>query len=94
MYHVIIYVHSCWIKDQVSWKMQSCWCYTFPLEDFNGKNLKIFVKPLTCTSQLSKWNVSRDSSTNPVPIYKTLVKIIKFGDNPTTEVEPKNNCYD
>ena len=64
------------------------------MEDFNRKYFKTFVKPLTCTSQLSKWNVPRDSSTNPAPTDKTLVKKIKFGDNPSTEVEPKNNCYD
>ena len=39
---------------------------------------------MTCTFQLSKWNVSRD---------KNLVKKIKFGDNPSTDVVPKNN-YD
>ena len=67
----------------------------FALEDFNRKKLKTFVEHLTCTSQLSKWNVPRDSSTNPPPpIDKTLVIKIKFGDNPSTEVEPKNNCYD
>ena len=66
----------------------------FALEDFNRKNLKTFVEPLTCTSQLSKWNVPCDSSANPTPIDKTLVKEIKFGDNPSTEVEPKNSCYD
>ena len=66
----------------------------FALEDFNRKNLKTFAEPLTCTSQLSKWNVRRDSSTNPAPIDKTLVKKNKYGDNPSTEVEPKNNCYD
>ena len=58
------------------------------------KKLKTFVEPLTCTSQLSKWNVPRDSSTNPALINKTLVKKIKFGDNPSTENEPKTNCYD
>ena len=58
------------------------------------RNFKAFVEPLTCTAQLSKWNVPPDSSTNLAPIDKTPVKNIKFGDNPSTEVEPKNNCYD
>ena len=31
--------------------------------------------------------------TNPAPIDKTLVKKIKFGDNLSTEIEPKSNCY-
>ena len=48
----------------------------FTLEDFNRKNLKTFVEPLTCASQLSKWNVPRDSSTNPAPIGKILEKKI------------------
>ena len=39
----------------------------FALEVFNRKNFKAFVEPLTCTSQLSKWNVPRDSLTNPGP---------------------------
>ena len=39
----------------------------YALEDFNRKYFKTFVKPLTCTSQLSKWNVPRDSLTNPGP---------------------------
>ena len=52
------------------------------------------MEPLTCTCQLSKWNVPRHSSTNPLPIHKTLVKKIKFRDNPSTEFEPENNCYD
>ena len=65
----------------------------FALEDFSRKKAKTSEEPLTCTSQLSKWNVSHDSSTNPVPIDKSLVKN-KFGDNPSTEVELKNNCYD
>ena len=51
----------------------------FALEDSNRKNLKTFVEPLTCTSQLSKWNVPRDSSTNPTPIDKTLVKKLNLG---------------
>ena len=46
----------------------------FALEDFKRKHLKTFVEPLTCTSQLSKWNVPRDSSTNRAPFDKTLVK--------------------
>ena len=50
----------------------------FTLEDFNRKNLKTFVEPLTCTSQLSIWNVRRDSSTNPSPIDKSLVKKINM----------------
>ena len=66
----------------------------FVFEDFNRKKLKTFVEPLTCTSNLSKWNVPRDFLTNPAPIDKTIVKKIKFGENPSTEVEPKNNCYD
>ena len=45
----------------------------FALEDFNRKDFKTFVEPLTCTSQLSKWNVPRDSSFNAAPIDKTLV---------------------
>ena len=32
--------------------------------------------------------------TNPAFIHKTLVKKIKFEDNPSTKNEPKNNCYD
>ena len=63
----------------------------FALEDFKRKKLKTFAEPLMCTSQLSKWNAPRNSSTNPAPIDKTLVK---FVDNPSTEVEPKNNYYD
>ena len=59
----------------------------FVLEVFNRKNLKTSVEPLRCTSQLPKWNVPHDSSTNLVPIDKTLVKKIKFR-------EPKNNCHD
>ena len=66
-------------------KMKSCWCYSFVLEDFNRTKLKTFVKPLTCTSQLSKWNVPCHSSTNPTP----MVKKTKFGDNLSTEVEAK-----
>ena len=50
----------------------------FALEDFNRKNLKFFVEPLTCKSQLSKWNVPRDSSTNFIPIDKTHVKKINL----------------
>ena len=46
----------------------------FALKDFNRKNFKNFVQPLTCTSQLSKWNVPRDSLTNPAPVDKILVK--------------------
>ena len=65
----------------------------FALEDFNRKNLKTFVELLTCAPQLRKWNLPRDSSSNPAPIDKTLLKKIKYGDNPSTEVEPKNNCY-
>ena len=49
---------------------------------------------MTYTSQLSKWNVSRDSLTNPAPIDKTLVKNISGDNSLFTEVEPKNNCYD
>ena len=44
----------------------------FALEDFYRTNLKTFVEPLTCTTQLSKWNVPRDSSTNPAPIDKII----------------------
>ena len=66
----------------------------FALEDFNRKKLKRFVEPLTYTSQLSKQNIPRDPSSNPAPIDKTLVRIIKFGDNTSTEVEPKNQFYD
>ena len=62
----------------------------FALEDFNRKDLKAYVKSFTCTSQLLKWNVPHDSSTNPAPIDKTHNKKIKFGDNPSTKVEPKN----
>ena len=46
----------------------------FALEDFNRRNLKCFVEPLTGTFQLSRWNVPHDSSTYPAPIDKTLVK--------------------
>ena len=66
----------------------------FALEEFNRKKLKTFVEPLTCTSHLSKWNVSLHSSANPAPIDKTLVKKIKLGDSLSAEFEPKNNCYD
>ena len=66
----------------------------FALEYFNNKNLKIFVDPLTCASHLSKWNVSRDSSTNFASIGETLAKIIKFVDNPFPELLRKNNYYD
>ena len=65
------------------------------MEDFSRKKIKAFVEPLTCTSQLSRWNVPHDSLNNPAPINKTIVKKkIKFGDNPSTEVEQKTNCYD
>ena len=46
----------------------------FALEDFNRKNLKTFVEPLMCTSQLSKWNIPCDASTNVAHIDKTLSK--------------------
>ena len=39
----------------------------FALEDFSRKNLKTFVEP------------TRDSSTNPTPIEKTLVKKLNLG---------------
>ena len=83
---------SCWIKCLR--KCSYVGAILFALEDFNRRNFKAFVERLTCTAQLSKWNVPPDSSTNLAPIGKTPVKNIKFGDNPSTEVEPKNNCYD
>ena len=43
---------------------------------------------------MSKWNALCDCSTYPVPIDKTLVKKIKFAENPSTEVKLKNNFYD
>ena len=89
---LLVLVLSCWIKC-----LRTCSCVgaiLFALEDFNRRNFKAFVERLTCTAQLSKWNVPPDSSTNLAPIGKTPVKNIKFGDNPSTEVEPKNNCYD
>ena len=46
----------------------------FALEDLNKKKLNTFVEPLTYASQLSKCNAPSDSSTNPVPINKILVK--------------------
>ena len=46
----------------------------FALEDFNRNNLKTFVEPLTCTSQLSKWNGPHYSSINSAPVDKTVVK--------------------
>ena len=75
------------------------------LEDFNRKKLKTFVEPLTCTSHSSnldvlwtrillKWNVLRDPSINLTFTDKTHVKKSKFGGNLSTEVLPKNNCYD
>ena len=39
-------------------------------------------------------NIPCDSSINPAHIDKTRVRKIKFGDNLSTEVEPKNICYD
>lgn len=48
----------------------------FALEDFNTEDLKTLVEPLTCTFQLSKCDVPRDSSTYPTPIDKTLDKTI------------------
>ena len=61
----------------------------FVLEDFNGKKLKTFAEPLTCTSQLLKWNVLRDSSTNPSPIDKTLVKKINLETIRTQKLNQK-----
>ena len=46
----------------------------FALEDFNRNNLKTFVEPLTCTSQLSKWNGPHYSSINSAPVDKIVVK--------------------
>ena len=48
--------------------------FFFVLENFNGKNFKTFVETLTGIFQLSKWNISRDSLTNPASIDKILVK--------------------
>ena len=61
----------------------------FVLEDFNGKKLKTFAEPLTCTSQLLKWNVPRDSSTNPSPFDKTLVKKINLETIRTQKLNQK-----
>ena len=49
----------------------------YALEDFNRRNRKTFVEPLTFTFQLSKCNVPRNSSTN-LHLYKTLVKKINL----------------
>ena len=51
---------------------------------------------MTSTSQLSKENVPHNSSTNPAPFKKALVKKnkLKFRNNPSTEVEPENNPCD
>ena len=66
----------------------------FAMEDFNRTGLKEFNEPLTCTSKLSKWNVPRDSSSVPSPIYQVLIKKIKLGDKTETEIIPKVNSYD
>ena len=50
----------------------------FTLEVFKRKNLKTSVEPLRCTSQLSKWNVPHDTSSNFVPTDKTPVKTLNL----------------
>ena len=88
MIHEVIINAACPCPVRPSVKCLGKWNYVsaiiFTLKNFNRKNSKTFVKSLTCTFQLSNWNVSRD---------KNLVKKIKFGDNPSTDVVPKNN-YD
>ena len=61
----------------------------FVLEDFNRKKLKTFAEPLTCTSQLLKQNVPHDSSTNPSPIDKTIVKKIHLETIRTQKLNQK-----
>ena len=61
----------------------------FVLEDFNRKKLKTFAEPLTCTSQLLKQNVPHDSSTNPSPIDKTIVKKINLETIRTQKLNQK-----
>ena len=52
----------------MSWKCNHVGEILFVLEDFTRKELETFIKPLTCISQLSKWNGPCDSSINPAPI--------------------------
>ena len=56
--------------------------------------MKEFYETLTCTSRLSKWNVPRNSSSDPPPIDSIVIKNITFCDQPQAEIHPKINKYD
>ena len=66
----------------------------FAIEDFNRKNLKQLDVPVSCTSQLSQWNVPKTVEQDPPPIEKILIKKIKFGQDLQEQPQPKINKYD
>ena len=69
-YRYCLYLSS-WIKYQVSWKMQSCWCYSFCFGSFSWKNFKNFCGTFDVQIPVI---IMECYSTNSAPIDKTLVK--------------------
>ena len=49
----------------------------FGLDDFNRKGKKYAITPTSCTSNLSAWNVPRDSSSSPVTINQVVIEKMK-----------------
>ena len=53
----------------------ACTCPALlPWKILNRKGLKEFHEPLACTLRLSKWNVPRNSSSDPAPIDSIVIK--------------------
>ena len=51
----------------------------FAIEDFTRRELQRHAEPLSCTSQLSVWVVSRNQSVAAKPLDQVLIRKIQFG---------------
>ena len=69
----------------------------FALEDFNRCGLQEFPSPVSCTSQLSAWNVPNSSSLASfaaAPIEDVVIKKIKFGKDGARLNNPSYKSFD
>ena len=65
----------------------------FAIEKFTRRELQKNLEPLTCTSRLSVWVVTRNQSVAAKPLDKVLIRKIRFGKK-NIRMRPKIIMFD